>query len=113
MPAFFSTESIRRHWSGLLWLLPAIVVGMVYDARRFAERIRVPHAPGGRVYEYHLTTLTTLLVESLFWIFWGGIAAFLVQAICQRKDGALWFWAKVLFIPLWFVLQLFLLFHVE
>jgi len=109
----FSREAIRKHWSGLLWLLPALVVGICYDTRRLAERIRVPHAPGGRLYEYHLTPLTTFLGHAFFWLFWGGIVVFLVQAIWQRKDGALWFWGKVLFVPVWLIIQFFLLFHVD
>ena len=113
MRALFSRDTLRRHWSGLLWLFPALVVEIVYDARRHVERVRVPHEPGGRLYEYHLTALTSFLGHSLFWLFWGGIAAYLLQAIWQSKDGPLWFWAKLLFLPLWFIMQIFLFFHSE
>ena len=109
----FSRESFRRHWSGLLWLLPYPVIGIIYDLRRLAECVRVPHSPGERPYEYHLTPLTAFLGDTLFWLFWGGIALFLVQAVWQCKDGVIWFLAKVVFVPVWLVLQFFLFFHVE
>jgi hypothetical protein len=113
MPTLFSGENLRRHWSGMLWILPALVVGMIYNSRHLAERVRVPHPPGEQAYEHHLTPLTTFLGSALFWIFWGGIAAFVVQAAWHRKRGAFWFWAKVLFIPVWLLLNFLLFFHVE
>ncbi len=113
MIKIFSRESLLRHWSGLLWLLPSIVLGIIYDGRSFAERVRIPHGAGERAYEYHLTPFTTSLGHLLPWFFWGGIIAFVLQAIWQGRNGAGWFLAKVLFLPIYFVLEFLLFFHTE
>lgn len=113
MQMLFSREVFRKHFSGFLWFAPSLVLGCIYDVRRLAERVRAPDTASGRVYEYHMTPITTFLGDTLPWLFWGGILLFLVQAIYQRKESKVWFGIKILAIPLWLFLNFLLFWHVD
>ena len=86
---------------------------MIYDGRRFTKRVAVPHGPGDRAYEYHPTPLTTALGHVMFWLFWGGLLLFALQALWQRRAGAAWFLAKVAFVPVYLFILFILFFHVD
>ena len=65
MPSSFSGDSLRKHGSGFLWLLPGLLVGRLYEARLSGERIRLADTPCGWDYQYPLRALTAALGHAL------------------------------------------------
>jgi hypothetical protein len=86
----------------------------IYHSRAIAERVpSVSRGPTDSLYEHHLTPFTSFLGSALFWVFWGGILAFILHAIYIRQLGQGWLLAKLLFLPVYFLAALFYSFHVE
>jgi hypothetical protein len=103
-----------QHWIGFLFLLPFFPLEAIYHSRVVVERVpRVGGSPTDSVYEYHLTSLTSVLGSSLAWVFWGGLIAFIIHAVYTRPLGRAWFWAKLLFLPVYFMAAFFWSLHVE
>lgn len=106
--------NFRRHWVSFLFLLPIFPLEAIYHARAVAERVpRVGGGPTDSLDEYHFTPFTSFLGSALFWVFWGGILAFAMHAVFIRQLGRGWLWAKLLFLPVYFVAAFLWSLHVE
>ncbi len=109
-----SNLSFREHWVSFIFLLPFFPMEAIYHSRIIAERVhRANHGINEAHYDYHLTAFTTMLGSSLFWVFWGGTVAFVIHAVWIRNYGRGWFWSKLLFLPVYFVVALFWSFHTD
>ena len=114
MPSIEPYSTFRRHWFGFLFLLPIFPLERIYHFRCIGERVRLhSRNPTDPPFEYHLTAFTSFLGDSLFWVFWGGMLAFVVHAFYVRKLSIRWFLAKLLVLPLYFIAFIFWSFHVD